>query len=293
MSDGGDVAAFIVDIKLICAHCDDHKNKCLNDGICRTDGMCDCRNNATGFFCQIQPIHNGLCNNIFFNTIEFEYDGGDCCESSCVSTDKYLCGKDASGLVDIGYPHCNNDTEPYDQWFQSGNSVNVDAWSGTSVALGGRGGTILAVGDPGASVVHLFDKDGSKWVQRGEELKGPTNSQFGHVISLVVHFDDMKKNTYSLPILTVAVGDPSYKLVQVYRCQTSGCKQIGGDINFGGNFFSLSRGEIPLSLNPYNQRNCFECFHKIKQAHNSLISLVFYQMGTGLLLGQITTRYQL
>ena len=32
-----------------------------------------------------------------------------------------------------------------------------------------NGGKVLAVGDPGASAVRLFDKDGSKWVQCGEE----------------------------------------------------------------------------------------------------------------------------
>ena len=263
MSDGGGVAAFIIDVELICAICDNRKNKCLNGGVCQIDGnhtdsngSCQCVDDATGFFCQIQPTHNGLCNT-YFNKPEYNYDGGDCCESSCVSSDTYTCGKDASGIVDIGYPYCNTRTEPHDQWFQSGNPVNrlnVDAENGTSVALGGHGGTVLAVGEPGASVVRLFDKDGSKWVQRGEELKGPTNSQFGHVISLVVQDDDIdiKKNTYSLPILTVAVGDSSFELVQFYKCQTSGCEQIGGDINFGGSFFSLSRGEIPLSLNPYD-----------------------------------------
>lgn len=70
--------------------------------------------------------------------------------------------------------HCNTKTEPYDQWFQSGNPVNLvnkDAEFGTSVALVGRGGTVLAVGDPKAAAVCLFDKDGSKWVQRGESAE--------------------------------------------------------------------------------------------------------------------------
>jgi hypothetical protein len=110
MGDGGGVAAFIVDIELICAICDNYKNTCLNGGICQIDHIdgndsCECVDDATGFFCQIQPTYNGLCNT-FFNTIEYNYDGGDCCESSCVSTDKYTCGKDESGIVDIGYPHC-------------------------------------------------------------------------------------------------------------------------------------------------------------------------------------------
>jgi hypothetical protein len=263
----GSTHAYIVDVELICASCDYDSNECLNDGICRTDGFCDCRNNASGDWCQVQPTHNGHCDT-YYNSLEFEYDGGDCCESTCVSTDEYTCGKDESSIVDIGYPDCKNeDAEPYDQWFQSGNPVNgvrIAARSGASVALGGSGGTVLAVGDPGASTVRLFDKDGSKWVQRGEALEGGTtifgfvdaefveDSQFGQVISLVVQDDDVKKNNYSFPTLTVAVGDPSDELVRVYKCRTSGCEQIGGDINSSGRFVSLSRGEIPLSLIPYN-----------------------------------------
>jgi hypothetical protein len=149
--------AYIVDIELICAGCNDDTNKCLNGGICRTDGICECRNNATGDWCQVQPTANGHCDT-YYNWLEFEYDGEDCCKSSCVSTDMYTCGKDESGIIDIGYPDCKNEEiEPYDQWFQSGDPVNglnnVDAESGTSVALVGRGGTVLAVGDPGAAVV--------------------------------------------------------------------------------------------------------------------------------------------
>jgi hypothetical protein len=250
MSDGGGEAAFIVDIELICAICDNHKNTCLNGGVCSPDDSCDCKDDATGFFCQIQPTHNGHCNNAFFNTPEYNYDGGDCCESSCVSTDKYTCGKDAYGIVDIGYPQCKNKKiEPYDKWFKSGISVNgvsVDARSGAAVALGGRGGTVLVVGDPGASVVRLFDKDGSKWVQRGEALIGPTDSQFGHDISLVLQDEDVKKNNNSSPILTLAVGTTN-GVVRVYECQKSSCKQIGSEISSSGMFASLSRGEITFA----------------------------------------------
>jgi hypothetical protein len=235
---------------------------------------------ATGFFCQIQPTHNGLCNT-YFNKPEYKYDGGDCCESSCVSSDTYTCGKDASGFVDIGYPQCKNEEiEPYNQWFQSGNPVNgvsIAFQSRTSVALGGRGGTVLAVGDPGDSVVRLFDKDGSKWVQRGEALKGPMDSQFGHVISLAVkdeEDEDVKKNMYSSPILILAVGAPKARLVRVFECQLSSCKQIGNDISVSGNAVSLSRGEIPLSLLLIKQNQC--------TPHSFVILLVRCQMGTDL-----------
>jgi hypothetical protein len=240
--------AYIVDVELICASCDYDSNECLNGGICRTDGLCDCRNNASGDWCQVQPTYNGHCDT-YYNSLEFEYDGGDCCESTCVSTDKYRCGKDASGLVDIGYPHCNNDTEPYDQWFQSGNPVNglnVDAGHPlTSVALVGRGGTVLAVGDPEAAVVRLFDKDGSKWVQRGEELKGPTDSLFGIYISLSLEeSENVMMNNYSLPTVMLAVGASFSGFVRVYECRTSGFEQIGSDIILSTFSISLSRGEI-------------------------------------------------
>jgi hypothetical protein len=258
MSDSGSVAAFIIDVELICAICDNRKNKCLNGGVCQIDGnhtdsngSCQCVDDATGFFCQIRPTHNGLCNT-YFNKPEYNYDGGDCCESSCVSSDTYTCGKDASGIVDIGYSHCNTKTEPYDQWFQSGNPVNglnVAARSGTSVALIGRGGTVLAVGDPEFAVVHLFDKDGSKWVQRGEALKGPTDSQFGHVISLTSgESENVMMNDYSLPTVTLAVttwfNDFTSGFVRVYECHTNGCEQVGSDIILYALSVSLSRGEI-------------------------------------------------
>jgi hypothetical protein len=245
----GSTHAYIVDVKLICASCDYDSNECLNGGICRTDGLCDCRNNASGDWCQVQPTYNGHCDT-YYNKLEYNYDGGDCCESSCVSTDTFTCGKDESGIVDIGYPDCKNeDVEPYDQWFQSGNpvnGVNVEARSGTSVDLGGCGGTVLAVGDPEASTVRLFDKDGSKWVQRGEVLKGPTGSLFGSSISLSSgEPDNVMMNDYSSPTVMLAVG-ASNIFVRVYVCPTNGCEQIGSDIIPLGNTFSvsLSRGEI-------------------------------------------------
>ena len=237
----GSKHAYIIDVELICASCNDDTNKCLNGGICRTDGMCKCENGATGDWCQIQPTYNGHCDT-YYNKHEFNYDGGDCCESTCVSTDLYTCGKDESGIVDIGYRHCNIKTEPYNEWFESG--VTADAGFGTSVALGGRGGTVLAVGDPGAAVVRLFDKDGSKWIQRGEALKKTIESGFGSVISISGESENAVMNKHSTPMVTLAVGAPTENKVRVYKCKTLGCEQIGDSIYFSGSFVSLSRGEI-------------------------------------------------
>jgi hypothetical protein len=275
----GSKHAYIIDVELICASCNDDTNKCLNDGICRTDGMCKCENGATGDWCQIQPTYNGHCDT-YYNKHEFNYDGGDCCESTCVSTDMYTCGKDESGIVDMGYHQCNIKTEPYDQWFQSGNPVNIiNVNAGCEihflVALGGRGGTVLAVGYSGASVVRLFDKDGSKWVQRGEELKGPIDSLFGRYISLSSgESENVMMNDYSSPTVTLAVDGYVYDLgffVKVYGCSTSGCEQIGSDIILGSAFsVSLSRGEIHV-LFPI----ILDYFTNSQHASQSLIYLYF------------------
>jgi hypothetical protein len=168
-------------------------------------------------------------------------------------------------MIDVGYFHCNNDKEPYEQWFKSGDTVNGDNSvfvSGESVALGGRGGTVLAVGDPEAATVRLFDKVGSMWVQRGEALEGPIGSRFGWTLSLSTgESENVSKNKYSAPIVTLSVGAYEFGayefgLVRVYKCQKDRCEQIGVDIPLDGyaNSVSLSRGEIPIHFIPYDRR---------------------------------------
>ena len=61
----GSKHAYIIDVELICASCDYDTNECLNDGICRTDGMCECENGATGDWCQVQPTYNGHCDTYY------------------------------------------------------------------------------------------------------------------------------------------------------------------------------------------------------------------------------------
>jgi len=235
-----------IDVTLICAVCNNQTNPCLYNGTCGPDGACVCAHGTTGGHCQIPPISNGRCDP-YFNRADFEYDGGDCCESSCVSTDEFTCGND--GFVYIGYSQCNA-TET-GQWISSGNpvyGVNSAARSGSSVAIGGNGGTVLAVGDPGASVVRFFDKDGSKWVQRGNSLQGPPNSDFGFAISLSGESENARQNDFSSPVVTLTVGAPGAGLVRIYQCQANGCVQVGsditrdGDIKFGVSV-SLSKGE--------------------------------------------------
>ena len=100
---------------LACTICDSTVYPCMFDGVC-TAGSCECSTGSSGSLCQSTPVGNGLCN-IFFNTPEFDYDGGDCCESTCESTNNYSCGKSiieiensfgVSAFSYVGFPNCKD-----------------------------------------------------------------------------------------------------------------------------------------------------------------------------------------
>ena len=163
---------------LLCAVCDNDTNPCLYDGECVNE-TCQCSVGSSGGLCQIPPIGNDP----FFNTPEFNYDGGDCCESTCVSGAYHKCGKDETGYVDIGYTNCTENTNRWRLNSKPVSALSSFARSGTSVDLPGIG-RVLAVGEPGANTVRLFGKDGSEWIQLGTPLEGPTLSDFGWSIAI-------------------------------------------------------------------------------------------------------------
>jgi hypothetical protein len=244
-----------IEPNLLCAICDQLQNPCLFDAICQDDGICGCTQGSTGRLCQIPPLSNGRCDE-FFNSAEFEFDGGDCCGSTCHSTPEATCGKDDTGFIDIGYLSCQED--PTNTWLPSGLSipaVTSSAQSGMSVALGGMNGSILAVADPGANTVRLFDQVGSEWIQRGQAIEGPPNSQFGLSISLSGESTTAVKNPFTSPTITLAV--MGIGVASIYSCETQGCVQIGDQLTgVFGRSIELSRdgnvvviGGEPLSFN--------------------------------------------
>ena len=96
---------------LICTKCSNDTNACLYDGVC-IDGTCECTQGSSGRLCQIPPTRNGFCNP-FFNTLEYDFDGGDCCEETCLSTLEHSCGTgtlgESFGIVTygfVGFPNC-------------------------------------------------------------------------------------------------------------------------------------------------------------------------------------------
>ena len=172
------------DAFLLCEICNNSTNPCFYDAVCLDDGKCHCTIGSSGRLCAVAPVQNGLCNP-YFNKPEFNYDGGDCCMDTCISTEKYKCGRDATGIFDTGYDNCisykENRFECEDCWINSMDSFNVGALlskSDTSVTLTSNG-QVMAVGESWLSSVRIFDRDGSQRKQRVMELSGNEGSKFG------------------------------------------------------------------------------------------------------------------
>jgi len=81
-----DLQKDLIGSSFFCAVCNDISNPCSYGATCLSNGTCgDCPNMSSGTMCQIPPTSNGYCDP-YFNNINFGFDGGDCCESTCRST---------------------------------------------------------------------------------------------------------------------------------------------------------------------------------------------------------------
>mmetsp|Transcript_4368 Transcript_4368/g.10266 ORF Transcript_4368/g.10266 Transcript_4368/m.10266 type:complete len:1616 (+) Transcript_4368:120-4967(+) len=105
-----------IDVKLLCASCNNSTNPCFYGGICTAEANCVCdqgEKETAGTLCQIPPSKNGFCD-VSFNTPQFNFDGGDCCEGTCVSTRENECGiverntSLGNTLAYIGFPNCTD-----------------------------------------------------------------------------------------------------------------------------------------------------------------------------------------
>ena len=170
-----------VDGSLVCADCNNVTNKCEFEGLCHTNGTCVCNHGAFGTLCQFPPTGDGQCDN-FFNNAVFSYDGGDCCEATCVG----------EGNCGPSYPNCEDPQQVCADgavcWIQNSATLvgtSGNGRTGASIALSVGGGLTMAYGQPGVGVAFVFDQDGSLWVQRGSPLlPALTTTAFGSSVSL-------------------------------------------------------------------------------------------------------------
>ena len=68
---------------LLCSTCS-ADIPCSFDNEC-VEGVCQCCNGGSWMFCQIAPLSDGKCD-VFFISPGFAYDGGYCCQATCVGT---------------------------------------------------------------------------------------------------------------------------------------------------------------------------------------------------------------
>ncbi len=208
--------------------CNNETDLCHNGAKCLDDGTCDCDGRFSGSRCQFSPdsFSDGRCD---VDYIDFDYDGGDCCDNRCKSTQNNICGKEGLGYIDKGYP-----SPPCASGWSNG--ADPIHGGGQAVALSGNG-KVLAVAEPG--LVRLFDKDGAEWKQRGKDIQGNSDSNFGASISLSGESFNVVSNPRTSPTITLGVGAPNAGLVRLFTCSTGGCIRKGGDI-FGGIRFGSS-----------------------------------------------------
>ncbi|CAB9505693.1 expressed unknown protein [Seminavis robusta] len=212
-----------VNTKLLCSICSNETNPCLYDGHCDNNGSCQCSPGGYGSLCQMPPINNGYCNQ-FFNTPQFNLDGGDCCEASCRSSE-FQCGYDEYGLVFVGYP-CRQ--QGRGKWLDQGQAIVGEefAFSGSQVELS-RNGAVLAITEPGVERVSLFDKDGTDWVRRHSDVELP-KLRLRNIAMSTGPSIFLKTPTFAIPVLmawsgvdqTTGNSSASVEFCRIRDCET-------------------------------------------------------------------------
>ena len=182
------------DAVLLCAVCG-AANPCANNNTCGASGACDCTNGATGTLCRVTPNGDGFCDRGFFNSDGFAYDGGDCCESTCVNFGNNTCGLAFLGEfeppVDLEFSNCLEPSElctpkSLDQrcWApKSQITTAVASTQGYMMKLSGNG-RVLVEAAPLSERVRIADQLDSQWTTRGAVLEDVRGSLFGAAVAV-------------------------------------------------------------------------------------------------------------
>jgi hypothetical protein len=274
--------------KLVCRACNDAKNPCLNEGICSVQGICECSFGATGDLCQIPPTGNGRCDP-FFNTALHSFDGGDCCSSTCVSSQEFRCGELASssgeGASFAGFPlcqdpvaiGCDNDDAC---WSTRGGDISLLTSGDSSLLLLAPNGITLVVSEPALNTVRVFDQVDERWVLRGEALQSDGPTELGGRVALsVLSGSIVARRVGRIPIvLAASMSSQSGPSVRVWEwgsndvtwrqvcndvaieCSDDDCSvssmSIGKDGNRGTLAVGLNNGDVSVFEIIFDQSRC-------------------------------------
>jgi len=179
---------------LLCSGCDNDTNRCFYDGKCLSNRTCDCTSGSNGTLCQVLPTGNGMCDN-YFNEGNYNYDGGDCCINTCVSSDDNKCGRDKSASFYVGYDTCKTKPDLHLGYRKSTSSTFKDVVA-TCISLSENGRT-LALIDSITSSVFVFDNDGSNWITRGSAVTSMSHSGTNLIRISAYDFSMNYKNVYT------------------------------------------------------------------------------------------------
>ena len=158
----------VVTANFICSACG-NDNPCFFDGVCTNTKICQCKTGSYGKLCQVPPTGNGNCDT-FFNKIEFNFDGGDCCLETCVSTPKHQCGRDPTGRLYIGYDYCHKKDFSYNGLFWRTMTPSMTGIGKISkVSLNPNGQTMAVISSDSHSV-NIYDVDAKHWNVRGPSV---------------------------------------------------------------------------------------------------------------------------
>ena len=180
-------------VQLLCSTCSTDKNPCSFNNAC-VEGTCQCVNGGRGTLCHIAPLSDGKCDP-YFNSPGFSYDGGDCCQATCLGTLDNQCGVvtvNDGPNIDIGFPrcidpevigHCRNTANKATCFIRNSHPIRPIG-SGAAYPTLSANGRVLVLAEPGISLVRVFDLVGSSWIQRGRTLHEPSCFEFGRHVAL-------------------------------------------------------------------------------------------------------------
>lgn len=189
------------DARLLCAVCNNKTNPCAYDGQCTGEGSCFCPM-SRGSLCEVPPVGNGFCNS-YYNTPEFNWDGGDCCSQTCKPGEEYACGMDTTGYGSLGYHNCK--AFPPNKWV-----LDEMSWTGYDAMALSDDGEFLVVSSSQEGKTYAFDKAGKDWVQRGDVvLVGPdkANKDDPAMLGIISLSPGMVSSSKSKPPYLVTVPD--------------------------------------------------------------------------------------
>lgn len=149
----------VLDAGFVCAECSEEHNPCYYDGVCGDLGLCECSEGSSGSLCENPPVGNGRCDP-WFNRLQFNMDGGDCCRATCISSPDYICGTDETGFLATGFTFCESSDALRTE------SINGKplAEIGTHISLS-ENGYLMAAAKKKKDVT-IFDKSGALWNER-------------------------------------------------------------------------------------------------------------------------------